>query len=74
MILRKFALLLIVLTFIGCNQSDSSKETPPADNANSGNKVSQSNMDYNNSIDRTEPQKDFLIERRLNIPTVKSRL
>ena len=63
MTLRKFALLFTVLILIGCNQSDSDSEAPPADNAKTD---TQSSINENTSAAQDEPERIGKVIARVN--------
>ena len=62
MILRKLSLLLIVLTFIGCNQSDPNTDTASENN----NLESKESVNDNTPVEQAEPQREGKIVARVN--------
>lgn len=61
--LHKFAVLFALLILLGCNQSDSDSEAPPADNTKTD---TQSSMNENTSVAQDEPERVGKVIARVN--------
>ncbi len=66
MTLSKMFLLLVVLIFIGCNQSDSNGKPPSASKDDSDNKQSQTATNDNTAYDESEPEVRGKVLARVN--------